>query len=241
MAVAATCVTGLFYKLGHGMLGTLAGLAAWAIGDIITYRGTLSSVRDTLNAAQVTVKGESATIINLLGPAGVILVAGLGALVIIALWGAPRRARGKLWGWFPLGLALGVITTVAWLLARAGGSHYSFGTSSIPTGIVGALSGEETGGSPWIPVALISLVPGAFVAAWGSGTLLVRGETVRRYAQLAAGSLLMGIGAGIAGGCNLGHSLVGVPLLSLGSITTTLSMAAGVFLADRFLKVWPAS
>jgi uncharacterized membrane protein YedE/YeeE len=41
----------------------------------------------------------------------------------------------------------------------------------------------------------------------------------------------MGIGAGIAGGCNLGHSLVGVPLLSLGSMATTLAMIAGVFLA----------
>jgi hypothetical protein len=35
----------------------------------------------------------------------------------------------------------------------------------------------------------------------------------------------MGVGAGLAGGCSLGHSLVGVPLLSLGSLTTTVSMA----------------
>jgi hypothetical protein len=47
----------------------------------------------------------------------------------------------------------------------------------------------------------------------------------------------MGVGAAIAGGCNLGHSLVGVPLLSLGSIATTLSMLLGVFLADRSIKV----
>ena len=40
------------------------------------------------------------------------------------------------------------------------------------------------------------------------------------------------IGAGLAGGCNLGHSLVGVPLLSMGSIVTTVSMFAGVWLAD---------
>ncbi len=39
----------------------------------------------------------------------------------------------------------------------------------------------------------------------------------------------MGIGAGISGGCNLGHSLVGVPLLSLGSLATTLSMVVGVW------------
>jgi uncharacterized membrane protein YedE/YeeE len=65
----------------------------------------------------------------------------------------------------------------------------------------------------------------------------VRGESPKRYAELAAGGLLMGVGAGIAGGCNLGHSMVGVPLLSLGSITTTLAIITGVFLADRTLKL----
>lgn len=87
-------------------------------------------------------------------------------------------------------------------------------------------------------MALISLVPGAFLAAFTSNTLWVRGETAQRYAELALGGLLMGVGAAFAGGCNLGHSLVGVPLLSLGSISTTLSMAVGVFLADRAHKLW---
>ena len=50
----------------------------------------------------------------------------------------------------------------------------------------------------------------------------------------------MGIGAGIAGGCNLGHSLIGVPLLSLGSIATTLSMALGVFIAHQAKLMWTA-
>jgi uncharacterized membrane protein YedE/YeeE len=91
--------------------------------------------------------------------------------------------------------------------------------------------------SLWIPVSLISLIPGAFLAATFSGTLWLRGESLRRYAELAAGGLLMGIGAGLAGGCNLGHGLVGVPLLSLGSITTVISMTLGVWLADRMIKL----
>ena len=43
----------------------------------------------------------------------------------------------------------------------------------------------------------------------------------------------MGVGAAIAGGCNLGHSMVGVPLLSVGSIVTTVAIIAGVFAAAR--------
>ncbi len=238
MVVAATCITGLFYKLGHGMLGTLVGLVAWAMGDIFTYLGLLSPLRESLNKEPVTVSGESATAVNLLGSVGVVLIVGLMMAAAVYLWRSPRNDRGELWGWLPLGLGVGLITSLAWVLAKTGGSNYTFGTSSIPAGIFTALTNGRSGGSMWVPITLVSLVPGAFLAARLSGTLRVRGETIRRYLELAIGGFLMGVGAGIAGGCNLGHSLVGVPLLSMGSITTTLFMAVGVFLADRTLKLW---
>lgn len=238
MAVAATCITGLFYKLGHGMLGTLVALVTWALGDIITYRGPLLPLRQALRAGPVTAAGESATVLNLLGPLGPVLLLVLGVATAVYLWRSPRNDRDKHWGWLSLGVATGVFTSLVWLLARAGGTNYTYGTSGVPSGVLAALSGEGSGGSLWIPVALLSIVPGAFAAAWLSGTLWVRGETVRRYAELAAGGFLMGVGAGIAGGCNLGHSLVGVPLLSLGSITTTLAMGVGVFLVHYSLKLW---
>ena len=87
-----------------------------------------------------------------------------------------------------------------------------------------------------------SLLPGAFIAGRQAGTFWARGETTGRYIQLALGGLLMGIGAAISGGCNLGHALVGVPLLSLGSITTTAAMLLGVYLTDRAIAVmWSAT
>ena len=53
------------------------------------------------------------------------------------------------------------------------------------------------------------------------------------------GGLLLGVGASLAAGCTVGHSLVGLPLLSVGSIVTTFfiilgSWTVGVFqLGDR--------
>lgn len=237
MVVAATCITGLFYKLGHGMLGTLVALVTWALGDIITYRGPLVSLRNALNGSPISANGQSATVVNLLGLPGLVLVGLVGILIAVWLWRSPRKSRGKYWGWITLGIAVGLTTSLAWLLAQTGGANYTFGTSSVPTGIFVALTEGDGSGSLWIPVALISLIPGAFLAASTSGTLWVRGETTRRYLELAAGGFLMGVGAAIAGGCNLGHSLVGVPLLSLGSITTTISMFVGVWLADRAIRI----
>ena len=241
MVVASTCITGLFYKLGHGMLGTLVALATWAVGDIITYRGPLSWLRESLGAAQLTVNGQSATVLNLFGPAGIILAGLSGAAIGIWLWRSPRTSPGKHWGWVKLGSAVGLFTSLAWLLAQAGGSNYTFGTSGVPTSIFLTLTEGGELWSLWITVTLVSLIPGAFLAAALSGTLWVRGEQLQRYLELGLGGLLMGIGAAIAGGCNLGHSLAGVPLLSMGSITTTISMAAGVWVADRMVKLWEIS
>lgn len=236
MVVAASCITGLFYKLGHGMLGTLVALAAWAVGDLLTYLGPLSPLREALNAPQISVGGQSATLGNTLGVAAPVLLVLLGIAAGVYLLRSPRNSRGVLWGWLPLGAVLGAFLSLAWLTARAGGSDYTFGTSRVPTGIFEALSGSGGDGALWIPLTLISLVPGTLIAARLSGTLWVRGETMRRYAELGSGGLLMGIGAGIAGGCNLGHSMVGVPLLSLGSITSTLAIVAGVYVTDRVIK-----
>lgn len=233
MVVASTCITGLFYKLGHGMLGTLVALVTWAAGDILTYLGPLAPLRETLNRNPLAVNGQSATALNLFGPVGGVLVGLLGVAVAVWLWRSPRAGRGKLWDWGRLGLAVGLFTGLAWLLARAGGETYTYGTSGVPSSLFLSLTGRGPLWSVWIAVALVSLIPGAFLAAKLSGTLWVRGESTRRYLELGAGGFLMGIGAAIAGGCNLGHALVGVPLLSMGSITTTLSMVAGVWLADR--------
>jgi uncharacterized protein len=234
MVVASSCVTGLFYKLGHGMLGTAIGLLGWAVGDILVYEGPLAFLRERLLQLEISAQGESATLINLLGPLGwfLLLITAIG--VLIWLYKAPRenrRQRGKLWGWLPLGALLSLVIVLAWLLAEANGFNYPYGTSYVPTEIFLALQGGEI--STWIPVALLGLVPGSFVAARVGGTLWIRGEGVRRYLELGIGGLIMGIGAAIAGGCNLGHSMIGAPLLSLGSLTTTLSMAVGVFIAHR--------
>lgn len=242
MVVAATCITGLFYKLGHGMLGTLVALVTWSLGDWLTYRGPLWPLRTTLNAGQISsTDGQSATLLNLFGPvAGVGLAVLLAGAIALWLWRSPQKPRSNYWGWGQLGLAVGIFTGLIWLLAQAGGSNYTYGTSGVPANIVAAFTEGGQGGSLWIPVSLVSIIPGAFLAAKRSGTLWIRGETMQRYGELAAGGLLMGVGAAIAGGCNLGHGLVGVPLLSMGSITTVVAMTIGVGLADRAIKLFSA-
>ena len=238
MVLAATCITGVFYKLGHGMLGMFVAMIAWAVGDIVTYLGPLAPWRESLRVAQIMVKGESATLLNAWGVWGWLLLGLLGLVTAVYLIRSPRHARRKLWDWLRLGLVMGLFLSLAWLLADLGGSNYTFGTSGVPSSLFTAVMGQGDLGSPWIPITLMAVIPGALIASIKSGTFWVRGEAPKRYAQLAVGGFVMGVGAAIAGGCNLGHGMVGVSLLSWGSITSTLSIIVGIFLADRALKLW---
>ncbi len=236
MVIASTCITGLFYKLGHGMVGTVIGLIAWAIGDIITYIGPLAPLRESLNATAITVNGGSATVTNRLGSLGVIGLVVLAIAAVLWLVTSSRDGRKDYWNWPLLGLAVGLFTSLAWLLADAGGSDYTYGTSSVPTSLYLAVTEGQALWSPWITISLFSIIIGAFIAAINSDKLWIRGETMLRYTELGVGGFIMGVSAAISGGCNLGHSLVGVPLLSLGSITTTLSMVIGIAIAHYGVK-----
>ncbi|MDA3041017.1 MAG: YeeE/YedE family protein [Actinomycetota bacterium] len=241
MVVAQTCVSGMVYKLGTGMVGMVVAIAGWAVGDIITWQGPLQGLRSSLTENVISTTGddgssEAATVVSSLGFIGVVVLVALGAG---AGWWIHRRPPTTVrpggvivnnrWA---LGAATAAAVVLGWLLVAWHGGDYSFGTSGVPNQIYNAVTGDE-GGSMWIPLSLVSLVPGAVVAAATRQKWWLRGESGARYAQLGVGGMIMGVGAAIAGGCNLGHSMVGVPLLSVGSIVTTVAIIAGVFAAAR--------
>lgn len=227
MVIAATCVTGLFYKLGHGMLGMTVGVLAWMAGDIVTFRGPLSGLRERLTDDVVTAGGDAATVPALFGPFGVVVLFLVAVVAVAYVWRSPCGSRGSLWNWVTLGTVAAAVLSISWLLARAHGEQYTFGTAGVPTVFWDVVRGRDVG-SWWIPVALAAILPGSFVAASTAGTLWVRGEQMHRYVQIAVGGFVMGVGAALAGGCNLGHSMVGVPLLSVASIVATTSLVAGI-------------
>lgn len=230
MVVASSCVSGLFWKLGSGMLGALVGLTGWGAGELLARRLTVPG-------PTVLGGGDGATIPGLLGLPRLLVAAVLLTLVVVALVRRPGReapTEDRQWGWRRLGVGLGVAITAGWALAAAGGA--SFGPSS-----VGAVA-SVAAGSPrtWLIAFLLGIVAGGALAARTSGGFRVRGEEPVRYLQLAAGGLLLGAGGWIAGGCNLGHGLSGVAQLDVSSLVVVAAIIAGVALARRVVRREPA-
>ncbi|WP_328648593.1 YeeE/YedE family protein [Amycolatopsis sp. NBC_00348] len=220
MAVAATCVSGLFFKLGSGMLGCLAGLGGWAAGE-------LAARQVVLPGPTVLPAGAGATFPALLGVPrlafAVVFLAVVG--VVLWRWRAAERPRPGQWDWPVTGVALGAVTIAGWVLAGVGGA--GFGPST-----VGAVAGFAAGAPNWwLTAFLLGIVVGAAVAARVSGEFHVRGERPVRYVRLVAGGFLLGAGGWIAGGCNLGHGLSGVAQLNVASWVVVAAIVAGIALA----------
>jgi uncharacterized protein len=215
MAVAFSCVSGLFYKLGAGMAGSLAGLAGWGLGELGAGLVALPGPR------MLDGRETLPTLLGLPRPLVAVAVAAVVGLVLA------RTGRGDplvawQWRWPVAGVALGLAATLSWITAGASGAGFGASTS-------GAVASIADGSPAWWRIAfLVALVPGATVAARSAGGWWLRGEVPVRYLQLATGGALMGAGARWAGGCNLGHALSGVGQLNLSSALVVVAMIGGV-------------
>ncbi len=235
MAVGRTCASGLFYKLGAGMLGSVVGIAGWIAGELV-------ATRIDVPGPTVLGGGTDGTITDVLGVPRLVGAVVLLVVVLLICRVLVRRegggsARGAFddsqpsntWTWQRTGIALGAVAVLGWVLAGAGDA--TFGPST-----VGASASLEAGSPMWWLIAfLLGLVPGAHLAARRTGDWRPRGETPVRYGQLAIGGFLLGAGGWIAGGCNLGHGLSGAAQLNVASWVAVAAMAVGVGVTRRVL------
>lgn len=220
MAVAQSCVSGLLYKFGAGMAGASVGIAGWIGGEI-----AVGQVR--LPGPTVLPGGDAGTIPGVLGLPRLLVAVIVLTVVGGVLW--RWRLGGRTddrpvwqWNWPTLGLLLGVVLVLGWVLAAIGG--VDFGPST-----VGASAGVAAGDPNWWLIAfLFGIVGGGGIAARRTGSFELRGETKIRYARLLVGGFLLGAGGWIAGGCNVGHGLSGMAQLNVSSIVVVVCMAIGV-------------
>ena len=238
MALAGGCVTGMLWKAGSGALALAVAIAGFAAGELLI-RGPGSGIIADLDGASTVRRGSLPELLGT-GYAAPALVLGLVALWALLAGGrrgplaALRGMRGPLAALRGLrglrgtlaGLALGAVAAGTWIAADAAGYGYGLG-------FVGAAEGtvESDGELPFQLWLALGVVAGAAAA----GPRRLRVPDAARASRALAGGLLMGAGGSVAHGCNIGHGLTGLPLLSFGSLLATACMAAGALLTWRLL------
>lgn len=238
MVYAEGCSSTVWYRVGNGNMGALVTLIGFALGEAATSFGPLRGLREALQAPQITMSdGAPATVPNMLGinPWFVIL-----PLVLVLGWWLARGRGGSYlggWDWRQAGLVLGLMGTVAWLVAWPTGWHYGVGVVGATGPWVQALiDGPQA--LNWGSFMVLSMPIGAFVAAWRKKNLRWQVPNMSSTARMLTAGLVMGISATLAGGCNIGHGFSGIPTLALSSLTATLFTFLGAWLGNymRFVR-----
>lgn len=230
MVLAGGCASGTCYRVGEGMLGSFVALLGFGLMTVFVDQGALHPLQEVLRTPLGL--GESAPALTLSGlvelPSWVIAGAlSLGVLTWIARERRISARRG--WPWLATGLAIGAVALVAWLSSSATGRYYGLSvTGPIRSLFQYVLTGDGRF-LDWGSYMLLGLIAGAALGGWLYGERKLRVPQPGRLLQSLGGGLLMGFGAQVAGGCNIGHSLTGLAVLSGASVLTTVAIVLGAW------------
>jgi hypothetical protein len=191
--------------------------------------GILEPARDALRDRVVEINGESATLDRLVGVSPWLLVL---VFVLLGGWWLVRSPAGgyqRGWSWFRTGAVIGLIATAAWPISTLTGRQYGLSVTEPIRSFALLLFEGDADVLSWASFMWVGLIAGAYVAARAHGEFAWRAPGPLRLLQALGGGVMMGTGAGIAGGCNIGYGLTGVPLFGLSSVTATVSIVLGVW------------
>lgn len=266
MVLAGGCASGITYRAGEGMMGAIMAILGFGMAGMMASTGLLKPITDYLQTTTkvMTADGKALTLANLFGLDLKIVMLVL-AILIIVIWaalamrnkasagyGAKAKTLGeaifkKGWNWLPTGIVVGLIGMLAFPLSAAAGRNYPLGITGGWVNIFQSLikwqaikdGNVMVTALNWEGAEVLGVVLGALVAALIAGEFAIRAPEPKILLQTLVGGLLMGFGAVVSTGCNIGHILSGVPQLSIGSIVGGLSIVAGGWTMAYFMFIRP--
>lgn len=258
MTLAAGCASGTTYRVGEGMMGSLVALLGYSIGAYVTKSGAWAEAKTFLQTFKISEVGTGANLTvfgSALTPIFMLIIGIAGIAVVLYFWVLPMLKARKTsdskmfdfsdmskkifktaWPWSITGLAIGILACFAYISSAATGRNY-------PLGITGGWSnwlkywttGADSALS-WEVFLVLGVILGAFISSMIAGEFKFRApKDGKRILIQFIGGLTMGFGAVVAMGCNIGNTLSGVPLLSVGSLVSTAFIILGCWFLAYFL------
>jgi len=241
MVLAGGCTSGSCYRAGRGMLGSWMALVGFVFAVLLFSSGVAAPLQSFLRSYTLDKWGEALSLWNVLGIDYTVwkwlIIVALSVVGVVWLLRSPRQKYVSGWKWWQTGLAVAVLSVLTWVLSAFAFRDFGLSfTQPIQSWGHLLLNGDNSG----ISVASF-IVLGVPVGAWGAAALAREAnwtvpEPHRMVAQLFGGAL-MGTGASIAGGCNIGHGITGLSTMSISSAVATIFTMFGVWAATRIIIV----
>jgi len=259
IVLAGGCGSGILYKVGEGNLAYVFAVFGFFFGIVITKFGLLKPVYDALISKIVTLgNGDTPTLANVIGVNKWIVIAVVTAVSVpFILKGEPLKKVKKGYSWSVVGLLVGVVAVAAWWASeyyggRARGLSFtgplrefflalSFGNyMNDPANIVAAESRSLLGITfSWSSLYVLAVPFGAYLSGKLLKEVKLKVPPADELLKVLLGGVIMGIGAQIGGGCNIGHGLTGMSTLAVSSWVATAFIILGNWTMAYFLLIRP--
>lgn len=256
IVLAGGCGSGIWYRVGEGMLAAWVAVLGFFIGIAATMAGVLKPIY--VGMRSIMWLGDTPTLYQLVGNSmgikwGVIAVIVAGGGYFVSLSDPLKFGKQKGYYWSVTGVLIGLIAVGAFWASAVWGGGFARGLSfTTPTiELFNAVTKGEATPSifplfqmghikvTWGVFFIIGVPFGAYLSARGLKEFSWKCPPAKELLTVFGGSLIMGFGAAAALGCNMGQGITGVATLSVGSIIATLAIILGNWTMVYFKFIKP--
>lgn len=234
--LAGGCIGRTVVRVGEGNISAIIALLVLATTAAMTMYGPLEPYRVWLYQATVfEIPSELATIPGLFDFDAGIFIASFAAicLAVIIFTGKNNRSPGLLIA----GTLVGLLVVAGWWVT--GNLSQDIFSVHRPTSLTYAgplanssymlVTGTLMSDSALFGLTLLAgTLLGSFVMAMTTGSFKWVKPDSGHLSHIVIGSLLMGVGAVVAGGCNIGNGLTGLSVLSVRSLIAVIAIFTGM-------------
>jgi uncharacterized membrane protein YedE/YeeE len=258
------CGSGVWYKIGEGQFNSLVAVLGFFLGIHMTATGVLNPFYQLLKSVRIPVAGHKfPTLWHIFGDGMTIkwavIAVVVAAISVYILKGRPFSAPAqKGLEWPKVGVLLGTLGVISFWAASVWEGFPRGLSFTTPTGEAFAtlLTGKAM--SPnhplvrvfpmydlgpfkitWASLYILAVPFGAFISAKILKEFKWKSPPVDELLSVVGGSLMMGFGATVAGGCNIGQGLTGASTLSMGSIVAIIFIILGNWTMVYFKFIRP--
>lgn len=239
---AGGCIGRILVLTGEGNLGALLAMLTIALGATASYTGALESFRVwTHNLAALQLHPGESSILNLLGISSRLFVL---TLFSILVWLIVRGRRNTVTLAIVItGVSIGTLVVAGWWVT----GWLAMDEFSIqkPTSLTFAgplansalyLTNGNTPQNSFGVALFFGLVIGSLLSALLSRSFRLQAPEPSSILRILTGGFMMGVGAIMAGGCNIGQGLTGMSTLSVASILAAVAIFVGMFAGVKWLQ-----
>lgn len=240
--LAGGCAARLLVRSAEGSVGAWIALLAFALTAAVVQFGALAGAHEKLvSLSAVPLDGGDASLAALthIPPAIAGAIAAAVCLAALIMLGRGAHDRRPIAG----GALIGALVCLAWWitgnLARDEFTRPAPSALNI-SGPLARLAYTPVSADDFAVSFGMAFVFGTVAGALGSaflgGTLRWQLPPARFLPWQLAGGVMMGLGATLAGGCNIGQGLSGVSTLAIGSFAAAGTIFAGAVLGVKWLE-----